>query len=129
MRDVLELLGNEFASHMAAEDDVLYPAILAAIPAAAGSIETLYAEHLELRQMLLRLRELMDEAPTPVRAEQIRVQVHDLSDLLRLHVEKEESLVFRLAPRLLAPREIAAMAARLSQRKTEPSTRSKGVSR
>jgi len=128
LRDVLALLGTEFASHMTAEDDVLYPALLAALPAAAGSIEALAAEHRELRQMLQRLRELLEETASPERAEQIRVQIQDLGHLLRLHVEKEETLVFRLAPRLLAPREIAALAARLAPRTTEPLTRSKGVS-
>ena len=110
-------LEAQFASHMAAEDEVLYPALLGAIPAASGSIEPLFAEHAELRQMLARLAATLDEPVTAERSEQIRVQVRDLADLLRLHIRKEESLVFRLAPQLLAPGEIAAVSARLSQRR------------
>jgi len=121
---LVTLLQAQFDSHMAAEDEVLYPALLGAIPAASGSIEPLFAEHAELRQMLARLAATLDEPPTAERSEQIRVQVHDLADLLRLHIRKEESLVFRLAPQLLAPREIAAVSARLSQRReTTPVTR------
>ncbi len=111
------LLKAKFDSHMAAEDEVLYPALLGAIPGAGGSIEPLFSEHAELRQMLARLAATLDEPATADRSEQIRVQVHDLADLLRLHIRKEESLVFSLAPQLLAPREIAAVSARLSQRR------------
>lgn len=121
---LVALLRTQFDSHMAAEDEVLYPALLGAIPAASGSIEPLFAEHAELRQMLARLAATLDEPATAERSEQIGVQVHDLADLLRLHIRKEESLVFRLAPQLLAPREIAAVSARLSQRReTIPVTR------
>ncbi len=114
---LVALLEVQFASHMAAEDEVLYPALLGAIPAASGSIEPLFAEHAELRQMLARLAATLDEPATAERSEQIRVQVRDLADLLRLHIRKEESLVFRLAPQLLAPGEIAAVSARLSRRR------------
>ncbi|HEU4335018.1 MAG TPA: hemerythrin domain-containing protein [Candidatus Eisenbacteria bacterium] len=134
LRELLDLLEAQFGSHMAAEDETLYPAVLAALPAASGSIEPLFAEHAELRQMLRRLHELARDPASEERSEQIGVHVHDVADLLRLHIEKEEAVVFRLAPRLLSPREIAAVAARLSRRKTptvsrRPSTRSKGVSR
>jgi len=82
------LLKAQFDSHMAAEDEVLYPALLGAIPAASGSIEPLFAEHAELRHMLARLAATLDEPATAERSEQIRVQVHDLADLLRLHIRK-----------------------------------------
>jgi len=113
--DLLALLEAEFSSHMAAEDEILYPALVAALPAASGSISPLFTEHAELRQMLARLVATLREAPGADRTEQIRVQVHDVADLLRLHIRKEESLVFRLAPQLLTPSEIAAVSLRLSQ--------------
>ena len=128
----LALLEAEFASHMAAEDEVLYPSLIAAIPAATASIEPLFSEHAELRQMLARLVATLDEPAGADRSEQLRVQVHDIADLLRLHLRKEESLVFQLAPQLLTPSEIAAVSARLaSLERTVPSTprsmkRSKG---
>lgn len=112
---LLALLEAEFASHMAAEDEVLYPALIAAIPATSRSIEPLFTEHAELRQMLSRLLATLREPRGMERDEQIRVQVHDVADLLRLHIRKEESLVFRLAPQILAPGEIAAVALRLSR--------------
>ncbi|HET9952099.1 MAG TPA: hemerythrin domain-containing protein [Candidatus Eisenbacteria bacterium] len=111
----LSLLEAEFASHMAAEDEILYPALIAAIPAASGSIEPLFSEHAELRQMLAKLVATLDEPVGVDRSEQLRVQIHDIADLLRLHLRKEESLVFQLAPQLLAPSEIAAVSARLAK--------------
>jgi hemerythrin-like domain-containing protein len=132
---LLALLEAEFSSHMAAEDEILYPALLAVIPAASGSIEPLFTEHAELRQMLGRLVATLREPPGADRSEQIRVQVHDVADLLRVHIRKEESLVFRLAPQLLAPSEIAAVSLRLSRlQETVPvprrtTKRSKGDSR
>jgi len=112
---LLALLEAEFSSHMSAEDEILYPALVAAIPAARGSIEPLFTEHTELRQMLARLVATLRDAPGADRTEQIRVQVHDVADLLRVHIRKEESLVFRLAPQLLTPSEIAAVSLRLSR--------------
>jgi hemerythrin-like domain-containing protein len=112
---LLALLEAEFASHMAVEDEFLYPALIAALPAAAGSVEPLFTEHGELRQMLARLIATLREAPGPDRSEQLRVQIHDVAELLRLHIRKEESLVFRLAPQLLTPSEIAAVSSRLSR--------------
>lgn len=118
------LLDAQFASHMAAEDEILYPALLGAIPAASSSIEPLFSEHAELRQMLSRLASTLEEPAAAERSEQIRVQVGDLADLLRLHIRKEESLVFRLAAQVLTPGEFAAVSARLSRRReTAPSTR------
>jgi hemerythrin-like domain-containing protein len=112
---LLALLEAEFSSHMAAEAEILYPALVAALPATSTSIAPLFTEHAELRQMLARLVATLREAPGADRTEQIRVQVHDVADLLRLHIRKEESLVFRLAPQLLTPSEIAAVSLRLSR--------------
>lgn len=111
----LALLEAEFASHMAAEDDILYPALMAAIPAASGSLSALTAEHAELRQMLARLMAIVENAVAPDRAQEIRVQVRDIAELLRAHIRKEESLAFGLAPRILTPREVASVSARLNR--------------
>ena len=132
---MLALLQVEFSSHMAAEDEVLYPALIAAIPAASGSIEPLFTEHAELRQMLAKLVATLDEPAGADRSEQLRVQIHDIADLLRLHIRKEESMVFQLAPQLLAPSEIASVSARLASldkaapKSKRPMNRSKGDAR
>lgn len=111
---VLAMLERQFQTHMAAEDQLLYPAIARAIPASAPSLEPLHDEHAELRQMLHRLQATLRESASADRDEQIPIQVHDLADLLRLHIRKEESLVFHVAARLLAPEEIAAVLHRMN---------------
>jgi hemerythrin-like domain-containing protein len=111
---VLAMLERQFHTHMAAEDQILYPAIARAIPASAPSLEPLHDEHAELRQMLHRLQTTLLEPKGADRDEQIPIQVHDLADLLRLHIRKEESLVFHVAARLLAPEEIGAVLNRMN---------------
>lgn len=111
---VLAMLDRQFQTHMAAEDQVLYPAIARAIPASGPSLEPLHDEHAELWQMLRRLQATLREAKNAERDEQITIQVHDLADLLRLHIRKEESLVFHVASRLLAPEEIGAVLSRMN---------------
>jgi hemerythrin-like domain-containing protein len=115
LRDVLALMERQFATHMAAEDDVLFPSLLEALPEAKGSVEPLVTEHAELRDMLQRLRVTLAEADPSDRDEQIAVQVRDLIDLLRIHIRKEEAVVISVAERMLRPREVEALAARMSQ--------------
>ena len=114
VRNVLAHLESQFDTHMAAEDDVLFPALVQALPQTRVSVEPLRAEHEALRTMLLRLRETFDSAAGPEREEQLLVQVRDFVDLLRIHVRKEEALVLRVAEQVLRPRELEALAARLT---------------
>ena len=118
---VLGMLEVQFQTHMAAEDQVLYPAIARTIPASAASLEPLHDDHAELRQMLARLQATLREEPTAERDEQIAVQIHDLADLLRLHIRKEEALVFHVAARILDATDIAAVLNRMNAGSREPS--------
>jgi hemerythrin-like domain-containing protein len=111
---LLDLLERQFRTHMAAEDEILYPELLRALPASAGSVEPLRGEHAELRLMLERLRASFAEPAGESRDEELAVQVHDLADLLRIHLRKEESLVFGIAARLLDDDAVAAVLARMT---------------
>ena len=114
-RDVLALLARQFQTHMAAEDDVLYPALVDALPVAKPSIEPLKADHATLRMMLADLLQALEEEPSGTRNELIGVQLRDLADLLRIHIRKEEAVVFSVAERTLRPLEVEALAARLER--------------
>jgi hemerythrin-like domain-containing protein len=94
---------------MRAEDEVLFPALVAALPAARDSVRPLVAEHRELRAMLAALLELVARPGSPARDEQIAVQVRDLADLLRIHIRKEEAVVLSIAERVLTPAEQAGL--------------------
>jgi hemerythrin-like domain-containing protein len=105
LRALLELLDRQFATHMRAEDDIVFPALIAALPAARPSVAPLATEHAELRAMLAALLDLVAGPAGTARDEQISVQVRDLADLLRIHIRKEEAVVLSIAERVLTPAE------------------------
>lgn len=113
LRELVAHLERQFATHMAAEDRVLFPALRAAFPEARGTIEPLVEDHAELRQMLSGLTGLLARSQDRARDEQLLVLARDLADLLRLHIRREESVVLDVASRVLSGAEIAAMAAGL----------------
>jgi len=112
---VLATLGRQFDTHMAAEDEILYPALSEALPGTRPSIEPLMADHGTLRMMLSDLDEGLREPPSTARNELIGVQLRDLVDLLRIHIRKEEVVVFAVAERALPAREVEALAARMDR--------------
>jgi hemerythrin-like domain-containing protein len=112
---LVSLLQRQFAIHMCAEDDVLFPALIDTLPEARDTLAPLRAEHDELRSMLTGLAQALARPAAPIRDEQISVQVRDLVDLLRIHVRKEEALVFGIAERVLPERTLHRIAERLEQ--------------
>src|SRR3990170_7174877 len=69
LRETLALMRQQFATHMAAEDEVLFPSLVETLPETRPSVAPLEAEHLELRDMLSRLESTLDEPPRPDRDE------------------------------------------------------------
>lgn len=114
LRGHVGMLEAQFATHMAAEDEVLYPALRQALPEMEGRLAPLGREHRELRSMLVLLAALLERPATRERDEQIAVQAQDLVDLLRIHIRKEEVVVFGVAGRVLGPREMQQLADRMT---------------
>lgn len=112
LRRVLDRLARQFDTHMAAEDERLYPAFAAALPEASPGLDTLRAEHAELRALLARMTAGLRLPPDSRRDEAIRVQWSDFSELLRIHIRKEESVVFHVAERVVPEKEWRRIAAR-----------------
>jgi hemerythrin-like domain-containing protein len=106
VRELVAFLARQFDSHMAAEDQVLFPILAEALPATTDSLRPLRQEHQELRTMLEALTTLLDAPAGRARDEQLGVQLADLADLLRIHVRKEERLVFQVAEHVLRPGEL-----------------------
>jgi hemerythrin-like domain-containing protein len=113
LRDAVEHLERQFATHMAAEDAVLFPAVADSFPESRETLAPLADEHVELRSMLAALRTALASPRGSKRDEQIVIQTRDLIDLLRIHIDKEEAVVFALAERVLRPRGVRALARRL----------------
>ena len=114
LHGLVTLLFRQFATHMAAEERVLYPALVEAFPGARTSLEPLEHEHAEMRSMLLRLDELLGQPAGAARDEPVIVQAQDLVELLRIHIRKEEQSVLNVASRVLTPDEMARLDTRLA---------------
>ena len=106
IRAFVEFLARQFDHHMAAEDQVLFPILVDALPAITESLAPLRVEHRELRAMLDALAALLQAPEGGARDQQIQVQLADLAELLRIHIRKEERLVFQVAERVLRPGEL-----------------------
>jgi hemerythrin-like domain-containing protein len=111
-RELVALLERQFETHMAAEGEVLFPALARDLDDGPALVSTLYEEHDELKAMLAALADTLRQPQGPPRDEQVVVQIRDLTDLLRIHIRKEETLVFGVAERVLDPRQRAELAAR-----------------
>lgn len=114
LRELVAVLERQFATHMAAEDAVLFPALDDAFPVLGATLEPLRQDHLELRLMLATLSEQLSRPVSASRAEQLVVLARDLTDLLRLHIHREEAAVFDVAQRALTPEETTALVGRLA---------------
>ena len=112
--ELVDFIEAQFATHMRAEEKVLYPAFEELFPEAAPSLSPLRAQHGELRTMLTRLRILLRESSTPDRDEQVAVQMRDFVDLLRIHIHNEEAAVFGVAARVLSAAEISQIDASIA---------------
>jgi hemerythrin-like domain-containing protein len=123
---ILEKLARQFDTHMAAEEDVLFPLLAQALPETLTRIEPLSLEHQDLRGLLESLTHWMQAPASAERDEQIAVQTRDFVDLLRIHVRKEEVVVFRVAERVLGPEQLEEVAARLARGRATPRRRAGG---
>jgi hemerythrin-like domain-containing protein len=118
--ETVELLKLHIATHMTAEDEVLFPALEDFLPGGKPSLDPLREEHRELRLQLTSLDELAQAPADRARDEQILVQARDFVDLLRLHIHKEEAAIFTMASRVLSPRELEMLSERIAGRHAHP---------
>jgi hemerythrin-like domain-containing protein len=114
IRSFARHLESQFATHMRNEDEAIYPLLEASVPGTRHSLAPLRGEHAELRQMLAGLSRTLDEPAAAARNEQIAIQIQDLADLLRIHIRKEEAVVFAVAERLMHPSDLATLGRRLA---------------
>ena len=114
IRALIAHLERQFATHMAAEEAVLFPTLERAFPESAPLLRPLGQEHVELRSMLSALAQTLLRPATAEREEQVVVQARDFADLLRIHIRKEESVVFDVSERVLEARVLRGLARRLA---------------
>ncbi len=95
-------LEQRFGAHMTSEERVWFPRFVALSPQLGSILDGLRADHEELRSMLIALGVRLGRPEARERDEQHVVLARDLVDLLRLHMRKEEVLLFPLIPHALA---------------------------
>lgn len=96
-------------SHAAVEDDLLFAALAARMPA-GGPVEVMRSEHEAIDANLAALREAADEAPA-------RNAMLNVVHLARDHFAKEEQVLFPLAGELLGPAELERLGAEWAARR------------
>jgi hemerythrin-like domain-containing protein len=112
LRKLVALLASQFETHLAAEDEVLFPLLARGIPGGEMFVRPLHAEHAELKAARESIESALTRPPSAARDEQLFVQARDLIDLLRIHIRNEEAFVFGVAERVLTDSELAELAAR-----------------
>jgi len=130
------LLMGDLSRHAAKEDEILFPAIEAALGSSEGPTAVMRAEHRAIHACGKRYREVLAglrldgsvgakasgqaqgpgaETPgaTPAAARALAENLRELGDLIGVHFEKEEVILFPLAESLLPLEEQLALGARL----------------
>lgn len=130
------LLTGDLRRHAAKEDKIFFPAIEAALGSSQGPTAVMRAEHRGIHACGERYRELhaglrLDGSAgakssgqargpdaetagvTPAAAQALAEQLRELGDLIGVHFEKEEVILFPLAESLLPLEEQLALGARL----------------
>ena len=101
-------LQADVVQHFALEEDALFPVLARHLSPTQGPLAVMNAEHADFRDLLGRLAEAIATAD----AAQQRQCAHDLIDLLRAHIAKEDQVLFPMAMRLLSPAEQSEVDAR-----------------
>ena len=131
-----DVLVGDLSRHAAKEDGIFFPAIEAALGSSQGPTAVMRAEHRGIHACGERYRQLLAglrldgsvgakaSAPargpdpesagvTPAAAQALAENLHELGDLIGVHFEKEESILFPLAESLLPLEEQLALGALL----------------
>jgi len=129
------LLMGDLSRHAAKEDEIFFPALEAALGSSQGPTAVMRAEHRAIHACGNRYRDLLaglrldgpvggrangqargldaEAGVTPAAAQALAQQMEELGDLIGVHFEKEESILFPLAESLLPLEEQLALGARL----------------
>ncbi len=96
----------EFADkcHHGKEEGILFPAMIAAgVPDRGGPIGVMMAEHIQGRGYIHSMLEALEEQEDYAKFEKAgRAYI----DLLRLHIQKENTILFPMADRVIAPEQM-----------------------
>lgn len=106
--DITRFIGfvREFADkcHHGKEEDILFPALTGAgMPEQGGPVGVMLLEHAQGRKLIQAMEDA--GAGTPDYAK-FSAAARAYSDMLRAHIEKENTVLFPMAERLLSPQQL-----------------------
>lgn len=108
VQSLAEALDHMVRAHAAAEDDLLFPAIEAAM-GGGGPVAVMRAEHREIDDILDDIRAADDAG--------LFGPVGELTDLLEAHFAKEEAVLFHLAQQFIDAAALDDMGRRWAERR------------
>jgi len=88
--DAIRFFHDNLVAHFRAEEEALFPALRTRVPRAATLLDTLTAEHSEMRAQVERLAQASPDAST------LQTKLKAFGDLLERHIRREERELFPL---------------------------------
>jgi len=88
--DAVRFFHHNLVAHFRAEEEVLFPAIRARVPHAVPMLDTLVAEHGEMRAQVEYLAQGLPDEVT------LQTRLKAFADLLERHIRREERELFPL---------------------------------
>lgn len=107
--DFLDFL-REFADkcHHGKEEGILFPAMIAAgVPDRGGPIGVMMAEHIQGRAYIHTMAEALDDEPEDYARFDKAGRAY--IELLSAHIQKENSVLFPMADRVISPEQLESM--------------------
>jgi hemerythrin-like domain-containing protein len=101
-------LEREVASHFVVEEQALFPILARHLSLHQGPLAVMNAEHAAFRDLLRELCAAVRDG-NPIRQ---RRCASELIELLRVHIAKEDNILFPMASRILGPEELREVDAR-----------------
>jgi len=121
LEELVRFFTEDVCDLLKLEEEVLFPPVARDLSEIGGPVAALHMEHEEVRRVIHEfarsvLQWSQGEPDRASRASDITVCAVRLRDLLRLHLEKEEAVLFRVIPKVFARADRRKAAARLRAR-------------
>lgn len=118
LQQVHGFLSAHLLPHAASEEAVLYP-LLDKVMGADRSTATMVADHAEIHDRSDALVALITAVgqgpPSPAEAEALREHLYGLWAIVRLHLDKEEEILFSLLDERLSPADAQTLERKLAE--------------
>ncbi|HSP06307.1 MAG TPA: hemerythrin domain-containing protein [Acidobacteriota bacterium] len=105
IRGTMRFFDERIVLHRRKEEEVLFPVVGRHIGLEHGPIAHMLEEHRIEKQRIEQIREALTRLPDPHAKESIRAAGYAILDLLRAHIEKEDTILFPLSEEMMTPEE------------------------